>query len=101
MPKSQKELNTNLLIAIYQNLQTAKQAINNVIEKIKDSKLKKELKKQFKDYDELSESCEDLARVYEITLNDNGFIKKAKMWLSVNMATMMDKSNRKIASIYC
>ena len=99
MPKSQKELNTNLLIAIYQNLQTAKQAINNVIEKIKDSKLKKELKKQFKDYDELSESCEDLARVYEITLNDNGFIKKAKMWLSVNMATMMDKSNRKIASI--
>ena len=99
MPKSQKELNTNLLIAIYQNLQTAKQSINNVIEKIKDSKLKKELKKEFKDYDELSESCEDLAKVYEITLNDNSFIKKAKMWLSVNMATMLDKSNRKIASI--
>ena len=37
MQKSQKELNSNLLIAIYQNLQTAKQSINNVIDKIKDS----------------------------------------------------------------
>ena len=99
MPKSQKEINSNLLIAIYQNLQTAKQSINNVIDKIKDSKLKKELKHEFKDYDELSESCEDLARVYEINLVDNNFFKKAKMWLSVNMATMMDKSNRKISSI--
>ncbi|MBQ3047665.1 MAG: hypothetical protein IJD48_01465, partial [Clostridia bacterium] len=67
--------------------------------KIADTKLKKELKRQFKDYDEFSESCEDLARVYEIQLNDNNFFKKAKMWLNVNMATMMDKSNRKIASI--
>lgn len=99
MPKSQKEINTNLLIAIYQNLQTAKQSINNVIDKIKDSKLKKELKQEFKDYDELSESCEDLAKVYEINLVDNNFFKKAKMWFSVNMATLMDRSNRKISSI--
>ena len=99
MPTQIKEINTNLITAIYQNLQTAKQSINNVIDKIADTKLKKELKRQFKDYDEFSESCEDLARVYEIQLNDNNFFKKAKMWLNVNMATMMDKSNRKIASI--
>lgn len=99
MPKSQKEINTNLLVAIYQNLQTAKQSINNVIEKIKDSKLKKELKKQFKDYDNFSESCEDLAKVYDIELVDNNFFKKAKMWININLSTMMDKSNRKIASL--
>ena len=99
MQKSQKEINSNLLIAIYQNIQTAKQSINNVIDKIKDSKLKRELKRQFNDYDEFSESCEDLAKVYEIDLVENNFFKKAKMWLSVSMATIMDKSNRKIASI--
>ena len=99
MPKSQKEINTNILIAVYQNLQTAKQSINNVIDKIKDSRLKKELKKQFKNYDEFSESCEDLARALDVELVDNNFFKKAKMWLNINMATMMDKSNRKIASI--
>ena len=96
MPKSQKEINCNLLNAIYKNLQTAKQAINNVIDKIKDSKLKKELKKQFKNYDEFSESCEDLAKAVDVELSDNNFFIKAKMWLSVNMSTMMDKSNRKI-----
>ena len=99
MPKSQKELNTNLMIAIYQNLQTAMQSINNVLEKVKDSKLKKELKTEFKQYDEFVEKCEDLAKEQDIELKDNGFFKKAKMWLSVNMATMLDKSNRKIASI--
>ena len=99
MPKSQKEINSNLVVAIFKNLQTAKQAINNVLDKIQDSKLKRELKAQFKDYDELSESCEDLAKVYEIELSDNSFFQKAKMWLNVNMATMLDKSNRKIANI--
>ena len=99
MPKSQKEMNSNLIIAIFKNLETAKQAINNVIEKITDSKLKRELKAQFKDYDELSETCEDLAKVYEIELVNNSLIQKIKMWFNVNMATMMDKSNRKIASI--
>jgi len=99
MQKSQKEMNEELLLCLYRNLQTAKQAINNVIDKIQDSKLKRELKSQFKDYDELSESCEDLAKVFEIEISDNGFFKKMKMWLNVNMATMMDKSNKKIASI--
>ena len=99
MPKSQKEINSNLLIAVYQNLQTAKQAVNNVIDKIKDSRLKKELKKQFKDYDNLSESCEDLAKVHDIALANNSFLKRAKMWVNINLSTMLDKSNRKIASI--
>lgn len=99
MPKSQKEMNTELTLSIYHNLLTAKQAVNNVIDKISDNRLKRELKAQFKDYDELSETCEDLARVYEIELSDNGIIKKAKMWLNVNMAMLMDKSNTKIASI--
>ena len=79
MPKSQKEMNSELMISIYKNLQTAKQSINNVLDKIQDSKLKRELKAQFKDYDELSESCEDLAKVYEIELIDNSFFQRAKI----------------------
>ena len=99
MPKSQKEMNTNLLVALHQNIQTAMQSINNVMDKVHDSKLKRELKKQFKDYDGFAESCEDLANALDIELVNNGFLKKAKMWFSVNMATMLDKTNRKIASV--
>ncbi len=39
--------NSDLLIAIYQNILTARQSISNVIEKVHDSKLKKELDSQF------------------------------------------------------
>lgn len=99
MPKSMREINTNLAIATYQNLETAMQSVSNVIEKVKDSKLKKELKSQYKEYDALIEKCEELAKGMDIELKQNGFFQKAKMWLSVNMATMLDKSNRKIASI--
>ena len=99
MPKTQRELNSNIMIAVYQNLQTAMQSINNVIEKVADSRMKKELRRQFKEYDALIEQCEDLAKDFDIELKENGFFKKAKMWFSVNMATLLDKSNRKIASI--
>lgn len=99
MPKSQKEMNTELMLSIHHNLLTAKQAVNNVIDKITDNALKRELKAQFKDYDGLSEACEDLARVYEIELTDNTFFKKAKMWINVNMSMLMDKSNTNIACI--
>jgi len=99
MPKSQKEINTTLLNVIYHNLQTGKQNINNVIDKIKDSKLKRELKKQFKEYDNFSENCEDLAKEMDVVITDNNIFVKMKMWLSTNLATMLDKTNRKIASL--
>lgn len=99
MPKSHKEISAILLGEIYHNLQTLKQNINNVVDKVKDSKLKRELKKQFKDYDNLSEECEDLAKAADVQLNDNNFFKKMKLWFSANMATLLDKSNRKIASL--
>ena len=99
MGESLKKQNSDFLIAIYQNVQTARQSINNILQKVKDSKLRRELKSQYNDYDRIMESCEDLAKVYEIDIKDNPFLTKAKMWLQVNMATLMDKSNRKIASV--
>ena len=99
MPKTQKEMNSELMLTIYRNLQTAKQAINNVVDKTNDSNLKRELKAQFKDYDDLTETCEDLAKIFEIELVDNNIFKKAKMWVNVNMALLMDKSNCKIACV--
>lgn len=94
-----REINSNLMIALYQNLQTAMQSVSNVIEKVKDSKMKKELKSQYKEYDAYMDKCEDMAKELDIALKDNNFFTKAKMWISVNMATFLNKSNRKIASI--
>lgn len=93
------KLNSDLLIAVYQNILTARQSISNVIEKVHDSKLKKELDSQFNSYTPLKERCEKLAMQNKIDIVDNNFFEKAKMWMSVNMSILLDKSNRKIASI--
>ena len=91
--------NSDLLIAIYQNLLTARQSINNIIEKVSDSRLKKELSKQYESYTPIKEECEALAQKHLIDIVDNSFVEKARMWMSVNMSLLLDKSNRKIASI--
>lgn len=91
--------NNEILIAIYYNIKTAMQNLTNVIEKVEDSKLKKLMTAQLDDYTRYQDTCEDLAKVYEIDVLDNNMLKKAQMWINVNMALMFDRSNRKIASI--
>ncbi len=97
--KKPSKVNSDLLIAIYQNLLTARQSINNIIEKVHDSKLKKELDYQYKSYTPIKEACEKLAQKHKIDIVDNSFFEKARMWMSVNMSIMLDKSNRKISSV--
>ena len=97
--KKANKVSSDMLIAIYQNLLTARQSINNVIEKVHDSKLKEELHRQYQSYNPIKESCEKYAQEYLVDIVDNSFFEKARMWMSVNMSIMLDKSNRKIASI--
>ncbi len=97
--KKANKISSDMLIAIYQNLLTARQSISNVIEKVHDSKLKDELQRQFESYAPIKEKCEQYAQEYLVDIVDNSFFEKARMWMSVNMSIMLDKSNRKIASI--
>ena len=97
--KKANKISSDMLIAIYQNLLTARQSISNVIEKVHDSKLKKELQRQYDSYTPIKEQCEKYAQDYLVDIIDNSFFEKARMWMSVNMSILLDKSNRKIASI--
>jgi hypothetical protein len=97
--KKANKVSSDMLIAIYQNLLTARQSISNVIEKVHDSKLKQELQRQYNSYSPIKEQCEKYAQEYLVDIVDNSFFEKARMWMSVNMSILLDKSNRKIASI--
>lgn len=97
--KKANKISSDMLIAIYQNLLTARQSINNVIEKVHDSRLKQELHDQYASYTPIKQTCEKYAQEYQVDIVDNSFFEKARMWMSVNMSIMLDKSNRKIASI--
>ena len=88
------------LNAIYQNTKTAMQSIEDIITKTDDKKLIEELSKEQDEYSCLSRECVNFAKAEKIEeIKDNNWLEKAKLWSSVNMSTMMDKSTRKIAEL--
>ncbi len=91
---------TAYLNAIYQNTKTAMQSIEDIITKAEDPKLIEELSKEQDEYSCLARECVNFAKAEKIEdIKDNNWIEKARLWSSVNMSTMMDKSNRKIAEL--
>ena len=96
----EKELTTKYLNAIYQNIRTAVQSIEDIIPKVEDDAFISELSKQQDEYSCLAKECEVFAKAEKIeNLKDNNWIEKAKLWASVNMSTITDNSNRKIAEL--
>lgn len=98
MDKKEKE--TLYLNAIYQNTRTAIQSIEDIILKVQDNEFISELSKQQDEYSCLAKECENFAKAEGIQdIKDNNWIEKARLWTSVNIGTMMDKSNRNIAEM--
>ena len=96
----EKELTTKYLNAIYQNIRTAVQSIEDILPKVEDDSFVSELSKQQDEYSCLAKECEVFAKAEKIeNLKDNNWIEKAKLWASVNMSTITDNSNRKIAEL--
>lgn len=94
------ELETEYLNAVYQNIKTAVQSIEDIITKVKDDNLKKELATEEDKYLTLEKECELLAKVKKIDgIKDNNWLEKAKLWSSINISTMTDKTTRHIAEL--
>jgi len=97
---SEKEKQTKYLNAIYQNTRTAIQSIEDIIMKVQDNELISELSRQQDEYSCLCKECENFAKAERIEdIKDNNWIEKARLWTSVNIGTMMDKSTRNIAEM--
>lgn len=95
-----KELITEYLNAIYQNIRTAVQSIEDILPKVKDDKLKRELAYEEDKYLALEKECELFAKAEKIEgIKDNNWFEKAKLWSSINMSTMTDKTTRHIAEL--
>lgn len=95
-----KELITEYLNAIYQNIRTAVQSIEDILPKVKDDKLKRELAYEEDKYLALEKECELFAKAEKIEgIKDNNWFEKAKLWSSINISTMTDKTTRHIAEL--
>jgi len=95
-----KEKITEYLNAVYQNIKTAVQSIEDIFPKVEDKQLKKELSSQQDKYAVLQKECELFAKAEKIEgIKDNSWFEKAKLWSSINMSTMTNKTTRKIAEL--
>ncbi len=94
------ELLMDYVNAIYQNINAGTQSIEDILPKIEDDSFKKVVAEIQSDYMALAKECELYAKSENIKgIKGNNWFEKARMWMSVNMSTMADKSNRKIAEL--
>lgn len=98
--KIDNEMLTEYLNGVYQNIRTAIQSIEDILPQTIDSELKKELAREEDRYIALEKECELLAKANKIDgIKDNNWFEKARLWSSIKMSTMTDKSNRNIAEL--
>lgn len=96
----EKERLTEYLNAIYQNIKTAVQSIEDILPKVKENSLQRELANEQDKYMALEKECELFAKAEKIEgIKDNNWLEKAKLWGSINMSTMTDKTTRHIAEL--
>lgn len=95
-----KELMVDYLNAVYQNTRTAIQSLEDIMTKVDDDSFKRELALLQDDYQVIANECELFAKSEKIQpIKDNNWFEKSRLWTSINMSTLMDKSNRKIAEL--
>lgn len=94
-----KNPNELLLTSVYQNTQTGLQSIDNILPNIKCSTLVKELETQSKEYKVIAQECEKIAKEKRFELPDNNFFEKARLWSSIKMSTLTDRSTRHVTEM--
>lgn len=95
-----KEENINALDEIHKGACMGMDAINFVLDKVEDDKLKKVLEAEYNQYKDISK---DIEKIYPKYNNDKPHettvMNKAMTWYGIEMKTMNDKSNSKIAEL--
>ena len=95
----EKEEVQKYLNSIYQNCSTALQSIHDILPKIEDEKLKSEIKGEYHGYQIIFRKCEDFAKKQDIMIKDNNWFKKARLYSSINMGTLTNRTTRKITEM--
>ncbi len=91
------ERDKELLTSIYQNCMTAVQSIENIEPDVKNEDLRAELREEKAHYTDFAHRCREFAGDFE--LPDNSMFEKARLWTSIKMTTVMDKSTRHLAEM--
>lgn len=88
-----------VLNEINKGIKMGMDSISNVSEKVQDSQFKKDLKYQYDKYNKILNNVNNELSNYNDFPKELNPMQKAMGWMSVEMNTMADKSNSKIAEM--
>lgn len=92
--------NINALDEIHKGACMGVDAINFVMDKVEDSSLLDELEKELNNYEETKKQVEDIYPEYnDGNPHETSAMNKAMTWSGIEMKTMTDKSDSKIAEL--
>lgn len=92
--------NINALDEINKGACMGMDAITYVLDKVEDEEFKKVIEKQHSDYHQIEEEINKIYHKYDDGKpHETNTFTKAMTWSGINMKTMMDNSNSKIAEL--
>lgn len=95
-----KEENINALDEIHKGACMRMDAIKFTLDKVKDEELKGVLEKEYEQYKEIAKRIEDVYPKYnDDKPHETNAMNKAMTWYGIEMKTMNDHSNSKIAEL--
>lgn len=90
----------NALDEIHKGCCMGQDAIKYVLDKVEDGVFKQEIEKEYNDYDSIAKKIDEIYPNYnEGKPHETSLMTKAMTWTGVEMKTMMDNSNSKIAEL--
>ena len=96
MPEKKNE---EILAEIYRNCQLALTSIADILPAIEDEKIKAEILRQHEEYEKISAKAAVIAKNKGLEIKEPNPLKKAMMWGSIKMNTLMDNSTPHIAEM--
>lgn len=97
--KKSEERIEDFVNTIYQNLSTALKSIEEILKLNKDERLLKELNSEKQKYLEFKNSLLNVCLDIKVKPKDNNIFEKARLYTSIKMTTIADKSTRHLAEM--
>lgn len=93
------ETDTMLLTSIYKNCKTATQSIHDLLPRVLNTGLISELKSEYNTYMDFITKCLDIAKENKVSLNDNNIFQKMRLWCSIKVTTIFNKTTRHVTEM--
>lgn len=94
-----KNVNEKAINDTYKNARLAMQSISDILPKVEDKSLKKEIEEQNAGYEKLAQKMAQYMKKHKIETSEVGMFKKVMMKGSISMKTMMNNSRNNIADM--